>query len=909
MWKNASRSTPSFPVGLFTIVQFQQQSGGGIWSGPVGDVEVWGWPFILRGREMMLHRLLNPEVEEERNDASLNANPLISGKPKVASKSVNGYIPAFPSNSSSLPSSSRVPMFESHPSPPTTDSLTPIQKGKARAQSSSPLSSAADDNEDDTSRWPERMSTITALKPKSTIHLEAASSSTMKSRKISTDRGRQIAPAPRQVPVRAKRSSVSASATGLGGLSFMERKEIEEIVEECRERMVQDPVPALEDTFPPIKFLLSAPEQSGYFRVDQPKAPALTSSSNTKIDRSGFPPIPEAGPRSSWDSKSSVSAAPTSVKKLPTQSWKILDEETEAIVGGGRLRRRKESTTTGQQDTSDEYYTKLHRKYETFEKKQKRLEKEKWAHERYNLKKRIELIKSMEAKSFSALVNAIAEKTSVVGRPRREVDPEALREKLLEEAEVVLKRYDLLLPARDHSKPRRADHSEEGPTDILVLPASTSTTLLPSRVSSLRHTDGPSAVLSIKHRPSTPSSTASTSPAGQPTSPASPLPFKPSTSRKRRYSSVSVDSDEPSLIIVPHHASTAAANNIRPSKAYVRDLGLEYTVGLDVGHKPVITPKPRPRRKFSGHHSTNDSINNSFLADVGSTLGQLQNMEGEDLPGRDESGRFLPGFGGVQPARGEKGKFLPRDPTGPVRKRSSLSLKRSGSEHNGETNIVDGLHHEMSGDVEIENTGLVSANGGSIDKSPLRKLTTAPSRIKLTAHSNVPPVPSGPCLLIREALKHLPIVQSKWPASASLPSPAASTSPSIPSLSTLTPTQTSIFTPTADTKTMTTSAPTPIIGLAITEGAPFDSNAPAAPLPTPFDHLVQTPTNYVSPKHSTRGVDPRQSIAVLRRSRSNRPWGIVLPAAVTFKSDFDLDGDIWIPFLEERMVNRQQQQA
>lgn len=53
--------------------------------------------------------------------------------------------------------------------------------------------------------------------------------------------------------------------------------------------------------------------------------------------------------------------------------------------------------------------------------------------------------------SFAALVNAIAEKSVETEERQREVVPEELREKLLEEAEVVLKRYNLLLPTRDQS--------------------------------------------------------------------------------------------------------------------------------------------------------------------------------------------------------------------------------------------------------------------------------------------------------------------------------------------------------------------------------------------------------------------------------------------------------------------------
>lgn len=54
-------------------------------------------------------------------------------------------------------------------------------------------------------------------------------------------------------------------------------------------------------------------------------------------------------------------------------------------------------------DTSDVVYEKRHRKYETFEKRQRLREKEKLKHEQYKLKERIEQLRAMDASAFLAL--------------------------------------------------------------------------------------------------------------------------------------------------------------------------------------------------------------------------------------------------------------------------------------------------------------------------------------------------------------------------------------------------------------------------------------------------------------------------------------------------------------------------
>ncbi|KAI0059495.1 hypothetical protein BV25DRAFT_1908738 [Artomyces pyxidatus] len=71
-----------------------------------------------------------------------------------------------------------------------------------------------------------------------------------------------------------------------------------------------------------------------------------------------------------------------------------------ATVGGRFRPRGSEDEGT---DTSDAAYEKRHRKYETFEKRQRLREKEKLKHEHYKLKERIDQLRSMDASAFLAV--------------------------------------------------------------------------------------------------------------------------------------------------------------------------------------------------------------------------------------------------------------------------------------------------------------------------------------------------------------------------------------------------------------------------------------------------------------------------------------------------------------------------
>ncbi|KAL4062970.1 hypothetical protein V8B97DRAFT_1877236 [Scleroderma yunnanense] len=84
---------------------------------------------------------------------------------------------------------------------------------------------------------------------------------------------------------------------------------------------------------------------------------------------------------------------------IQTPEFTLLPEDASV---GGRFRPRS-SLDNDSADTSDATYEKRHRKYETFEKRQRLREKEKLKHEQYKLKERIEQLRVMDGSAFLGL--------------------------------------------------------------------------------------------------------------------------------------------------------------------------------------------------------------------------------------------------------------------------------------------------------------------------------------------------------------------------------------------------------------------------------------------------------------------------------------------------------------------------
>lgn len=104
------------------------------------------------------------------------------------------------------------------------------------------------------------------------------------------------------------------------------------------------------------------------------------------------------------------------------------------------------------EDTSDEYYIRVHKKYEAFEKRQRKDERDKLAFERYKMRTRIDLLRGMSVSAWSAVVWPVMAREDPLGRwdkGREKFKTEGvewLRKRLAREGEEVLKRYDQLLP-------------------------------------------------------------------------------------------------------------------------------------------------------------------------------------------------------------------------------------------------------------------------------------------------------------------------------------------------------------------------------------------------------------------------------------------------------------------------------
>ncbi|KIJ66240.1 hypothetical protein HYDPIDRAFT_128905 [Hydnomerulius pinastri MD-312] len=149
-------------------------------------------------------------------------------------------------------------------------------------------------------------------------------------------------------------------------------------------------------------------------------------------------------------------------QSIQTPEFSLLSEDASV---GGRFRPR----TSGEHDsmdTSDAAYEKRHRKYETFEKRQRLREKEKLKHEQYKLKERIEQLKAMDGSAFLglpatsfSLPPGASEDESGITLPGAHINGAAIynegerrRQEMLEVASILEDRYRTLLPSASDKK-------------------------------------------------------------------------------------------------------------------------------------------------------------------------------------------------------------------------------------------------------------------------------------------------------------------------------------------------------------------------------------------------------------------------------------------------------------------------
>lgn len=284
---------------------------------------------------------------------------------------------------------------------------------------------------------------------------------------------------------------------------------------------------------------------------------------------------------------------------IQTPEFTTLSEDASV---GGRFRPRISAELPESADTSDAIYEKRHRKYETFEKRQRLREKEKLKHEQYKLKERIEQLRAMDGTAFLGLPAASfplpsdlvpAEDGQDATLPAIHVDGttvcnegERRRQEMLEVASILEDRYRTLLPSDkksyfDQKKASRQSSvnlppsSDIRPQDELIVNGRASAAILPTKA-------GTSLVLKIKMpKQSSFSPSVSSTPAPKPTAyllSSSPSKFK------------SVSRASPAKPISRASSDTESVESERPRKR-------ARPSHLDEAYSPHSTPEhhaPRP---------------------------------------------------------------------------------------------------------------------------------------------------------------------------------------------------------------------------------------------------------------------------------------------------------------------------
>ena len=184
-------------------------------------------------------------------------------------------------------------------------------------------------------------------------------------------------------------------------------------------------------------------------------------------------------------------------------------------------------------DTSDGAYEKRHRKYETFEKRQRLREKEKLKHEHYKLKERIEQLRALEPSAFLSASDSFF--AGSLHQPPHQGNPDAQgsttdapvtahsegewrKRQMLDVANSLDARYRTLLDTVPSRAPDLPAPTPPPPTPAPPVPAS------PIPASPLSHTPNHIPKATARHSPGpTPGPARTTSPTGQRVPP-TPLP-------------------------------------------------------------------------------------------------------------------------------------------------------------------------------------------------------------------------------------------------------------------------------------------------------------------------------------------------------------------------------------------------
>ncbi|KAG1754928.1 uncharacterized protein EDB91DRAFT_1042737 [Suillus paluster] len=270
---------------------------------------------------------------------------------------------------------------------------------------------------------------------------------------------------------------------------------------------------------------------------------------------------------------------------------------------GARFRPRISAELPESADTSDAVYEKRHRKYETFEKRQRLREKEKLKHEQYKLKERIEQLKAMDGSAFLGLPATSfplpSEEVQVEDDEDADLagahldgaticnEGERRRQEMLEVASILEDRYRTLLPSDkksyfDQKKASRQSSvnipppSDVRPQEEPIVNGWASATTLPTKANT-------SLVLKIKvpkQSSFSPSVSSTPAPPKPPTRPLSSSPPK------------SVSRASPAKQISRASSDTESVESERPRKR-------AKASRLDESYSPHSTPEHAPRPSHS----------------------------------------------------------------------------------------------------------------------------------------------------------------------------------------------------------------------------------------------------------------------------------------------------------------------
>ncbi|OAX40058.1 hypothetical protein K503DRAFT_864912 [Rhizopogon vinicolor AM-OR11-026] len=266
---------------------------------------------------------------------------------------------------------------------------------------------------------------------------------------------------------------------------------------------------------------------------------------------------------------------------------------------GGRFRPRVSAEIPESVDTSDTVYEKRHRKYETFEKRQRLREKEKLKHEQYKLKERIEQLRAMDGSAFLGLPDASFpvlpgavqdEDGHYESHPGASVNGAVVynegdrrRQEMLEIASKLEERYRTLLPSEKKSYFDQKKASRQG--SVLIHPSTEirpqEESIVNGRLSEVTVPPKASTSLVLKIKVPKQSRSVSVTPLPKPIT----RPLSSSPSKSKSYS--------PAKPISRASSDTESVESERPRKR-ARPSHPDQT------YSPSSTPEHAPRPSYPG---------------------------------------------------------------------------------------------------------------------------------------------------------------------------------------------------------------------------------------------------------------------------------------------------------------------